>query len=156
MPKHQDVLGNKQWVARPKGIALRRLIDALAATGVHIKASSFDALAVPPDLDASDISSVCACLSEITFIEIKTANQPRVKAGFDGFFFALTENEIAAADALGARHRVNHSEFIDERNGLYRRYGHARSSKCVVDPGEAYPGLIDRTRPFARSFPASW
>ena len=104
--EQEVVLVSEQWIARPKGLALRRLIDALAATGVHIKASSFDALAVPPDLDVSDISAVCARLSEITFIEIKTANQPRVKAGFYGFFFALTENESAAADALGARHRV--------------------------------------------------
>jgi diketogulonate reductase-like aldo/keto reductase len=41
------------------------------------------------------------------FIEIKTSNQPRVKAGFEGFFFALTESEIAAADQLGQRHKVS-------------------------------------------------
>lgn len=104
--EQEAVLVSKQWIVRPKGLALRRLIDALAATGVHIKASSFDALAVPPDLDVSDIDAICSRLSEITFIEIKTANQSRVKAGFGGFFFALTENEIAAADALGERHRV--------------------------------------------------
>ena len=103
--ERQAVLAS-EWVPRPKGLALRGLIDALAATGVHIKASSFDALALPPDLDITDSKEVSARLSEITFIEIKTANQPRVRGGFEGFFFALTENEIAAADALGSRHRV--------------------------------------------------
>jgi hypothetical protein len=42
----------------------------------------------------------------MTFIEIKAATQTRVKEGFAGFFFALTEGEIAAADALGVQHRV--------------------------------------------------
>ncbi|GAB3836001.1 hypothetical protein GCM10028821_33690 [Hymenobacter jeollabukensis] len=42
----------------------------------------------------------------MVFIEIKTANQARVKDDFSGFFFALTESEIAAAEALGTRHRV--------------------------------------------------
>jgi hypothetical protein len=104
--EQEAVLASEQWVPRPKGLALRGLMDALAAAGIHIKASSFDALAVPPDLDITDTEAVRARLLDITFIEIKTANQPRVKAGFDGFFFALTENEIAAADALGERHRV--------------------------------------------------
>jgi len=40
------------------------------------------------------------------FIEIKSANQSRVKPGFNGFFFALTESEISAADQLKERHRV--------------------------------------------------
>ena len=34
------------------------------------------------------------------------ANQTRVQPGFKGFFFALTESEIAAAERLGSRHRV--------------------------------------------------
>jgi hypothetical protein len=29
-----------------------------------------------------------------------------VQPGFEGFFFALTENEIAASEQLGPRHRV--------------------------------------------------
>ena len=103
----QDLVSaSEHWIPRPKGALLRKLIEALAGTGIHIKASSFDALVVPPDLDITDINALCARLCEVTFIEIKTANQPRVKPGFDGFFFALTENEIAAADALGTRHRV--------------------------------------------------
>ena len=40
------------------------------------------------------------------FVEIKSANQARVKPGFSGFFFALTESEIVAAEALGKRHLV--------------------------------------------------
>lgn len=100
------VLASEHWVPRPKGALLRALLAALNDTGIDIKASSFDALVVPPDLDITNIHALRARLSEITFIEIKTANQARVKPGFDGFFFALTENEIAAADALGNRHRV--------------------------------------------------
>ncbi|BCH67939.1 MULTISPECIES: hypothetical protein [Rhizobium/Agrobacterium group] len=95
-----------RWVARPKGPALRILIEELAAIGIKLKASSFDALALPKAIDLSDRSQVQLHLSEITFIEIKTANQPRVQPGFKGFFFALTESEIAAAEQLGARHRV--------------------------------------------------
>lgn len=44
--EQEVVLASEQWIPRPKGLALRQLIDALAATGVHIKVSSFDALAV--------------------------------------------------------------------------------------------------------------
>ncbi|RQQ15535.1 hypothetical protein DF107_09070 [Burkholderia stagnalis] len=40
------------------------------------------------------------------FIEIKTANQKRVRSGFTGFFFALTEGEIAASEVLKERHCV--------------------------------------------------
>jgi hypothetical protein len=49
---------------------------------------------------------VRALLPQIAFIEIKTANQTRVQPGFAGFFFALTESEISAAELLGVRHRV--------------------------------------------------
>ena len=37
---------------------------------------------------------------------IEFASQSRVEPGFSGFFFALTEGEIAAAEILGSRHRV--------------------------------------------------
>jgi len=94
------------WISRPKGPALRSLLSALAETGVTIKASSFDALATPEPLDFADPDRLRHQLADVTFIEIKTANQARVKPGFDGFFFALTESEISAADQLGARHRV--------------------------------------------------
>jgi hypothetical protein len=45
-------------------------------------------------------------LAQTVFIEIKTANQPRVKPEFAGFLFALTEAEILAAEKLGGRHKV--------------------------------------------------
>lgn len=100
------ILAMELWVPRPKGETLRILIEELAATGIAIRASSFDALALPTPFDISDRSQLRTHLPEITFIEIKTANQARVQLGFKGFFFALTESEIAAAEQLGSRHRV--------------------------------------------------
>jgi hypothetical protein len=98
----------EHWIARPSGIGLRVLLAELGATGVTIKRSSFDAVYVPNQaaLDFTNAAAVRAALPVMTFIEIKTANQPRVKPDFSGFFFALTESEIAAAETLGARHRV--------------------------------------------------
>ena len=97
-----------QWLPRPKGKALRVLLESLLATGVSIKPTSFDAIALPPayQLDFLDPLQVAAALPEMHFIEIKSCNQARVKPGFDGFFFALTESEIFAADQLRDRHRV--------------------------------------------------
>ena len=46
-------------------------------------------------------------MAQTVFIEIKTANQPRVKPEFAGFFFALTETEILVAEQLGGRHKVD-------------------------------------------------
>jgi len=100
------ILANDQWLPRPKGQVLRALLEALASIGKSIKASSFDALAVPSGIDLSNPKHLCDGLSEIVFIEIKTANQARVRPGFHGFFFALTENEIEAAAVLGRQHRV--------------------------------------------------
>jgi hypothetical protein len=94
------------WTPRPKGAPLRMLLDELASTGVVIKPSSFDALSSSRPVDFEDRAQVRERLTDLTFIEIKTANQPRVQPGFNGFFFALTESEIAAAEQLGARHRV--------------------------------------------------
>ena len=100
------LLSMDHWVSRPKGPALRALLAALTETGVTIKASSFDALAASEPLDFTSPDLLRKQLAGVTFIEIKTANQARVKPGFDGFFFALTESEISAADQLGVRHRV--------------------------------------------------
>lgn len=100
------ILAMELWIPRPKGEALRILIEELAATGIAIRASSFDALALPSPFEISDRNRLRRHLPEITFIEIKTANQARVQPGFKGFFFALTESEIAAAEQLGSRHRV--------------------------------------------------
>jgi hypothetical protein len=99
---------NGHWVSRPKGKALKVLMSALRESGILIKPSSFDAIAIPNaiQVDFRNIASVTAGLQHMVFVEIKTANQSRVKADFSGFFFALTENEITASDVLGARHRV--------------------------------------------------
>lgn len=94
------------WSPRPKGAQLRRLLEALDADGITIKASSFDAMATPDALSFEDPIALSEQLARTVFIEIKTANQPRVRPGFAGFFFALTEAEILAAEQLGERHRV--------------------------------------------------
>lgn len=100
------ILLMEHWVPRPRAGQLQILLRELANTGIVIKGSSFDALACPVAVDFADTASVRRGLSSVTFIEIKTANQARVQPGFKGFFFALTESEIAAAEALGSRHRV--------------------------------------------------
>ena len=96
------------WIARPKGAALRNLLAVLAERGVTIRASSFDAVAVPPDvqLDLLDLASIREHIARLVFVEIKTARQPRVRPDFAGFFFALTEGEIEAAVALADQHCV--------------------------------------------------
>lgn len=100
---------NPHFVPRPKGEGLKNLMAALAESGTPIRKSSFDAIALPAGVTAVDFLDaglLAALLPEMVFIEIKTANQDRVREDFSGFFFALTEGEIAAADILGARHRV--------------------------------------------------
>jgi hypothetical protein len=94
------------WVPRPKGVPLRLLLSELRDGGIEIKPSSFDAIAAAEQVDFLSAESIRANLHKMIFIEIKTANQPRVRPGFNGFFFALTESEIAAADQLGDRHKV--------------------------------------------------
>ena len=93
---------------RPKGVDLATLLTALRDSGVVIKKAGFDAIALPAgrDIDFADIASVKANLQDMTFIEIKTANQARVRPDFSGFFFAFTEGELMASEALGDRHRV--------------------------------------------------
>lgn len=102
------LLEMEHWVTRPRSIGLKVLLAALAESGVVIKGSSFDAIALPDgeSVDFTDPIAVQTMLPKITFIEIKTANQERVREGFTGFFFALTEAEIAASEALGPKHRV--------------------------------------------------
>jgi hypothetical protein len=96
----------ENWTGRPKGPALHLLLTELSHKGFVIKSSSFDAIAGAGEVDFYSADSIRAALDGMVFIEIKTSNQPRVKAGFQGFFFALTESEIAAADQLGAQHKV--------------------------------------------------
>lgn len=96
------------WMPRPTGRGLQTLLAALKESGVTIKSSSFDAIALPSchQIDFSDPMQVQRALPFMFFIEIKSANQKRVKPGFEGYFFALTESEISAAGQLGARHVV--------------------------------------------------
>lgn len=98
----------QHWVPRPKGNGLKVLLTVLSESGIQIKGSSFDAIACESadHIDFTDPTAVRAALAHMTFVEIKTASQARVRPGFGGFFFALTEGEIAAAEALQSRHRV--------------------------------------------------
>jgi hypothetical protein len=99
---------NVHFVARPKGPALNILMAALKESGVIVKRSSFDAIALPAGrvVDFTDAAAVKVSLPHMVFVEIKTANQARVRPDFSGFFFALTEGELIASEALGSRHRV--------------------------------------------------
>lgn len=96
------------WIPRPKGQAMKNLLASLAYAGITIAATSFDLIELPAgaDLDFASEESIRRWLPMMTFIEIKTANQERVKPDFGGFFFALTEKEIQAYEALGSRHCV--------------------------------------------------
>jgi hypothetical protein len=120
--KHADRLANQNGAAgedhvltdssvylpRPTGSHLANILLVLARAGTVIKKSSFDAIALPEGvtIDFSDIQSIEQHLEKLTFIEIKTATQSRLKDDFSGFFFAFTEGEILAAEALGERHKV--------------------------------------------------
>ncbi|MEW8294038.1 MAG: hypothetical protein AB2715_05210 [Candidatus Thiodiazotropha sp.] len=108
-----------EWIPRPKGNELKILLSALKKSGIEIKRSSFDAISHP---DAAHInfampSEVETALDEMVFIEIKTANQERVKDDFTGFFFALTESEIAASEILQERHKV---ALFNKRTGVIK------------------------------------
>lgn len=96
------------WIRRPTGEGLKLLLDALEKRQTPIKRTSFDAVHIPgaSDFDFTDVNKLEDVLPEMTFIEIKTANQERVKPDFSGFFFALTEGELMAAQVLGNRYRV--------------------------------------------------
>ena len=98
----------EHWLPRPAGAGLKVLLETLREEGITIKGSSFDAIHVAgvAALDFLDKLLVQRLLPAMTFIEIKTSSQPRVKPGFEGLFFALTEGEMIAAEALGGRHRV--------------------------------------------------
>ena len=105
------------WVPRPKGNELKILLSALKSSGIEIKRSSFDAISHPnaEQINFANQSEVEAALNDMVFIEIKTANQERVKEDFTGFFFALTESEIAASEALQNRHKV---ALFNKRTGV--------------------------------------
>lgn len=105
------------WVPRPKGAELKILMSALKNSGIEIKRSSFDAISHPnaEQINFANPSEVEAAVNDMVFIEIKTANQERVKDDFTGFFFALTESEIAASEALQHRHKV---ALFNKRTGV--------------------------------------
>jgi len=107
------------WVPRPKGEELKVLLTVLEEIGISIKRTSFDAISHPyaEDLDFTDHDVITNAISDMVFIEIKTANQERVKEDFSGFFFALTENEISASEALGEQHRV---ALFNKRTGVIK------------------------------------
>lgn len=102
------IKSSSDLIARPKGKALANLLSVLYETGIEIRGSSFDAIFIPNgrDINLLDIKAIRSVINEIVFVEIKTANQARVKEDFSGFFFALTEKEIQASEALKDRHRV--------------------------------------------------
>ena len=104
------------WIPRPKGQQLKNLLAALENSGIIIKRSSFDAISLPngKEIDLDNPESINSVIDELIFIEIKTANQDRVKEDFTGFFFALTESEISASEALGKRHKVI---FFNKKTG---------------------------------------
>lgn len=107
------------WIPRPKGDELKNLLSVLADSGISIKRSSFDAISYRnvENLDLTDPVAIKNAISEMVFIEIKTANQDRVKENFTGFFFALTESEIAASEALGTQHKV---ALFNKKTGVIR------------------------------------
>ena len=101
----QHVLSeNSALFPRPTGRELAALLTTLEQSGIRIKGSSFDAVSLPTGAVANYFDP--EIVAKAIFIEIKTANQTRVQADFTGFFFAFTEGEIQAAEALGSRHRV--------------------------------------------------
>lgn len=95
-------------IPRPRGAALRLLLDELAQVGISIAGTSFDAILLPDDaeIEVTDVDSVRRHLPEMTFAEIKSTNKTSVREDFSGFFFSLTEKEIDAARQLGERHIV--------------------------------------------------
>jgi hypothetical protein len=99
---------SENWIPRPKGQQSKNLRAVLEESGIRIKPTAFDMISLPPGRTANfdSIEDLRKVLPDMTFVEVKTATQDRVKAGFANFFFAFTENEISAASQLGARYKV--------------------------------------------------
>jgi len=88
---HVERLGNKngavgevfvlgemtEWVRRPRGKDLQILLSLLRETGISIKPTSFDAIALPAryKLDFLDPLSLVEALPLMYFVEIKCSNQ---------------------------------------------------------------------------------
>lgn len=98
------------WIKRPKGKEMANLLATLKQVeGIEIKPTSFDFILIPENVkvDFSDLISLANGIKCLTFIELKSCNQKRVTTpDFKGFFFAITENEMRAAQLLGDRHKV--------------------------------------------------
>lgn len=99
---------SENWIPRPKGQQSKNLRAALEESGIRIKPTAFDMISLPGGRTANfdSIEDLREVLPDMIFVEVKTATQDRVKAGFANFFFAFTENEISAAAQLGARYKV--------------------------------------------------
>lgn len=98
------------WVERPKGKEMKNLLAALKEVdGIEIKRTSFDFITAPEGviIDFKDITALRNIVTSLVFIEVKSCNQePVTRPDFKNFFFAITENEMHAAEVLGARHKV--------------------------------------------------
>src|SRR5690606_19207776 len=96
------------WIPRPKGQQSKNLRAVLEESGVKIKPTSFDMISLPAGrtVNFDSVDDLRDALPNMTFVEVKTATQERVKPGFSNFFFAFTENEISAASQLGTRYKV--------------------------------------------------
>lgn len=99
---------SENCIPRPKGKQSKNLRAALEESGIRIKSTAFDMILLPAGrkVDFDSIEDLREALPDMTFVEIKTATQARVKEGFANFFFAFTENEISAAAQLGTRYKV--------------------------------------------------
>lgn len=98
----------KNWIPRPRGKQMDALMNALERSATPIARTSFDFIELPLkcDLDLASETSWFQWLPQLVFVELKTSNQSRVTADFEGFFFSLTEKEIAAFELLRERHVV--------------------------------------------------
>ncbi len=102
-------LGNKEdWLPRPKGLGMKVLLAVLRDAGKEIKKTSFDAIgfSTPRTIDFCDRAAVQEALPDMVFLEIKTTDKEDVDENFSGHYFSITENEIAASEALGDQYRV--------------------------------------------------
>jgi len=99
----------ENWIPRPKGEELKVLLSVMEEAGTPIKKSAFDAIALPEGCGPVDLRNPVALrrlLPEMTFVEIKTSKQERVKEDFSGFLFSFTHGELLAAQVLKGRHCV--------------------------------------------------
>jgi hypothetical protein len=97
-----------KYKKRPTGKEMKALLEAFVARKLNVKKSGFDAILVPEGItvDFSNTKSILASFDLLKFIEIKSTSKEKVKPGFGGYYFAFTESEMEAAEALGAQHMV--------------------------------------------------